>query len=355
MKKYGIILFWALAFASCQPLQPESQEPCRLDFKMDRNSWSVYAGEKGLKGASLVLDTNQFILKVYSVSGEKIYDGKYGKRPASLTVSPGAYDVSLLSSEFTAPGYECPQFGDRQTIVALSGESVCVELFCSQLNTGVKLNCTEGFRKQFPGTGLKLSDSSGVLLYRYDEQRTAYFYPGKLQISYETATGDTVLLVKNTVAAQMICFNLSYTSGMYSSFKVVPDTARSWLSEYFNAGYNLPEGAVPVKFAKSLVGLSHVTVYGYIIGGDATTTTLRVGPPFKSRTHFVIASSPRERNRNDCMAVELPTGEIRDALNLVDHPTMIGKVIVITGDIVENYYGFMGLKKFKSYQFPESF
>lgn len=352
MKKYGMIFFWGLSLTACDVMRMEPQEPGGIRFRVDRAAWAEYAGEKGVKGADCVLDTNQFVLKVYAVSGEKVYDGKYGRRPAELTVPPGAYEVSLLSEEFVRPGFDCPQFGDRQTVIAKAGESSCVELRCSQLNAGIRLNCTAGFRKQFPGAGLKIADTSGTLLYRYGETGTAYVHPGKVELRYESGRGDTVLLSRQAEAAQMIRFNLSYASGWESSFRTVLDTARVWLEEEVNAGYGLPEGAVPAGEASSCTGRSGVTLFGYIMGGDATATTLRVGPPFKSRTHLVIASSPKERNRNRCVTVELPSGKIRDALNLVDHSRLLGRRIILTGDVVENYLNFTGLKKVKSYELP---
>ena len=49
------------------------------------------------------------------------------------------------------------------------------------------------------------------------------------------------------------------------------------------------------------------------------------------------------------MAVELPKGELRDALNLVDHPDLIGTRIYLKGNVVENYFGTTGLKGTSDY------
>jgi hypothetical protein len=42
--------------------------------------------------------------------------------------------------------------------------------------------------------------------------------------------------------------------------------------------------------------------------------------------------------------VQLPAGEVREALNLVDNPELLGRKIVVRGDIVDSYYGLTGLK-----------
>ena len=76
---------------------------------------------------------------------------------------------------------------------------------------------------------------------------------------------------------------------------------------------------------------------------------MRIAPPFTSATHFVIAPSTSERNRNNCFVVELPSGKIRDALNLVVHRDLLGAPIVIVGDVVDSYYGYIGVKKTQDY------
>ena len=63
----------------------------------------------------------------------------------------------------------------------------------------------------------------------------------------------------------------------------------------------------------------------------------------------MIAPSMSERNRNNMMVVELPSGEIRDGLNLVVTPENLGRPVVVTGTIVQSYYGYTGIKSTKSY------
>ena len=72
---------------------------------------------------------------------------------------------------------------------------------------------------------------------------------------------------------------------------------------------------------------------------------MRIAPPFTSASHIVIAPSMMERNRNNCFVVELPSGEIREALNLVVNDDLLGSPIVVVGDIVESYYGYTGIKR----------
>ena len=56
-----------------------------------------------------------------------------------------------------------------------------------------------------------------------------------------------------------------------------------------------------------------------------------------------------ERNRDNCFVVELPSGSVRDGLNLVAFPENLGKAVLVTGNIVESYYGYIGIKGTKAY------
>ena len=57
----------------------------------------------------------------------------------------------------------------------------------------------------------------------------------------------------------------------------------------------------------------------------------------------VPPASPTEINPSLCMPVQLPTGDIRDGLNLVAHPDYLHKEVLLYGNI-ENYFRVPGLK-----------
>ena len=78
-------------------------------------------------------DTNNFILTIYSTSGEKIYDGRYGDRPQEIVVTPGSYDVGIYSNRFSPPKFAAPQYGDEQTIIAATFTEIN-RLFCRKLH-----------------------------------------------------------------------------------------------------------------------------------------------------------------------------------------------------------------------------
>lgn len=98
-------------------------------------------------------------------------------------------------------------------------------------------------------------------------------------------------------------------------------------------------------------GLAWVKAYivGYIplsTGDDGPSYTISdivFSTDGAAASNIAIASAPNETNINNCMAVQLPSGDVRSALNLADHPENIGKEIMLYGTM-ERYYGGSGVK-----------
>lgn len=296
-------------------------------------------------------DTNSYILSIYSTEGEKIYDGAYGGRPEEITVTPGGYEIALYSQRFNPPSLDTPVFGDTHTIVVSENEQAKVSFICRQINAGIKLAFSDGFKAKFPGSGVIIAQGKKRLQYDYEQKKYAYVSAEPFQIIYNNSGVDTTLLEKTLDSGQMLSMRLEYNASKSTAsvFKIDIDTARVWFGYNYNVGLKIPTGAVSIEEAKEMIGQKNVKVFGYILGGDVTTTTVRVGPPFEMKSSFVIASSVSERNRNNMMVVELPSGPIRDALNLVNNPDNLGRPIVVTGTIVSAYYGYPGIKSTKSY------
>ena len=298
------------------------------------------------------IDTNSFILTINSTSGEKIYEGTYGARPVEIVVTPGSYEVALYSCEFNPPAYSSPLYGDKQTVVVEEGSHTDIVFMCKQLNAGVRFKFSNDFIAKFPGNGVVLEQQGARLEYDYWQTKYAFVSTESFNLLYNDGEKDTTLLTKNLGAGQMVTMNLSFTSNGTTAqvVKVEIDTTREWISYDYNLGMRIPTGALSIEEAKQYIG-ERVQVFGYIVGGDPSTSSIRIGPPFESKSAFVIASAMTERNRNNMFVVELPTGVIRDALNLVNNPHLLGTAVLITGTVTESYFGYIGIKNTKSYSF----
>ena len=125
------------------------------------------------------------------------------------------------------------------------------------------------------------------------------------------------------------------------------DTTRNWrYDECVIGGQSgtVADETFTVAQAMKNVGAEGVWVSGYIVGGDLTSAAASFEAPFKSRTNILLGPKSSTKDRNACIAVQLPSGSVRDALNLVDNPNMLGRKVCLKGDIVEAYYGLVGLK-----------
>ena len=60
-------------------------------------------------------------------------------------------------------------------------------------------------------------------------------------------------------------------------------------------------------------------------------------------TNLLIAESSTEVDPSKCMPVQLPSGDVRKGLNLVDNPNNLGKEVLLYGNI-EAYFRVPGVK-----------
>lgn len=309
-------------------------------------------------------DTNDFILKVTDSQGKVIYEGSYGESPESVLVDAGSYTVSIVSIPFTAPGFSKPQYGDEQVVVVKAGASVTVKLTCTLRNAGVRLQVASDFLTAFPNGVLYLKSNEGKLMYAYSEKRVAYFKPGAVALLLYQDGKDETLLTRTLAAQDMLTLRISApNSGQAggSHISVAVDTTRNYRTEDFviggnnggsgggNSGTDTPD-AYSVAEAGAHAGENDVWVYGYIVGGDLSTagSTVKTSGIGKS-THLAIADRASTTAKSSCVAVELPSGAVREALNLVDHPDLIGSRVYVKGNLVEAYFGTTGLKGTKDF------
>jgi len=343
----------ACLLASCEafiPLRPEGR--LYLRFCEDVFLATRAAGD--------VPDTNEFILTVLDSKGGEVYRGKYGDSPGSLNVPTGSYTIEAVSIEFEAPKFSAPQYGDRQVVAVASGSDSYVELICRQLNAGVKLNIAPDFLTSYPGGSLHLVSDDGRLLYSYSEKRIAYFNPGSVSLMLSDGSTDEVLLTRTVESQEILVLNISATPPGTSKqgISVSVDTTRNWTVEDFVIGQGGDKGgttetAYNVGQARAAAGEEDVWVCGYVVGGDLSSSSASFSPPFKSRTNLVLASRSSVTDKASCLSVQLQKGDIRDALNLVDNPDILGMEIFLRGDIVEAYYGIPGLQNITEYRFKD--
>ena len=299
-------------------------------------------------------DTSDFILYVADSDGEVIYEGKYGDSPEVMNLAAGSYVVRAVSCEFRKPAFSLPQFGDEQCVVVPEGGVVNLRLLCRQMNAGVRLKVASGFLAAFPSSALLLRSQDGSLTYSYSEKRIAYFRPGNVSLVMTQGSEDKVLMTRRLESQEVLVLNVGVvadggTDPSSSGVSIAIDTSRYWLNESYVIGGNNGKGdsedmSLTVSQAKASVGEEDVWVSGYVVGGDLTSASASFEAPFTSRTNILLGSRSKTSDKESCIAVQLPSNEVRDRVNLVDNPGLLGKKVCFKGDIVESYFGITGLK-----------
>lgn len=342
------ILIGLLAVASCQIIGTQDEGLMQGELRIS------FADSPTTKIIETIPDTSDFLITVSGPEGEIIYDGSYGDSPESMMVDAGSYTIYVRSCDFSRPAFSSPQFGDEQCVVVPSGGVADVKLTCVQMNAGVRLNIDESFILNCPDASLFLKSSEGKLLYSYSEKRIAYFLPGSVSLMMSENGSDRILFTRNLQSRTVLDIAVSaagQSGGSESeSICVAVDTARTWNHEsYVIGGENSDEGGgssevMTVSQALNSIGEEGVWVSGYIVGGDLSSSSASFDPPFTSRTNILLGPRSSTTDRSACLSVNLPSGHIRDALNLVDNQSLLGRKVSIKGNIVEAYYGIPGLK-----------
>jgi hypothetical protein len=101
-------------------------------------------------------------------------------------------------------------------------------------------------------------------------------------------------------------------------------------------------------------------VTGYIVGCVVTTETTYVAnddtsvfeAPFGSTTNLLLASSPTPGSYEECVAIQLPSGTVRNDLNLSANPDNLGKLVTLHG-YIDKYLGLPGLRSVDAYNWGD--
>lgn len=353
MKTFNLFLSVAL-LSACQMLdgEPEAGE-LRVSF--------AGVPDEVTRVMSEIPDTGDFIITIDDAKGRNFYEGPYGACPEVMSVPSGSYVIKVISREFDKPEFSAPQYGDEQCVIIPSGGVADVKLLCTQINAGVRLKVDSDFLTVCPDGVLFLKSSKGKLMYGYSEKRTAYFTPGVVSLVLSGDGKEKVLMTRTLLAQDMLTIGVrapalaSGVSGPAAALSVSVDTTRNWSSESVTVGEDADKGgaastAMTVAQAIESAGEEDVWVGGYIVGGDLTSSAASFAPPFKSRTNIVLGPKSSTTLKTSCLSIQLPAGELRDELNLVDNPSLLGKKLYIRGDIVDSYYGIPGMKNVVEYE-----
>jgi hypothetical protein len=107
----------------------------------------------------------------------------------------------------------------------------------------------------------------------------------------------------------------------------------------------------PLSFAEAMKADNSEKPWAWVkavIVGYVSGKTYADGAKFgadgcDTNTNIIIAGSSSANNPDNCMPVQLPSGALRNGLNLKDNPSLLGKEIIIYGQL-DKYFSVPGLK-----------
>lgn len=342
------MLLMALAVSfSCRKQVNEDTAEGRLMFRFDSSPEDISKVSKELP------DTNEFLITVTDENGKEVFDGIYGELPEAISVDPGSYSIYVRSEDFSGLKFSAPQYGDEQCVVVPPSGDIAVSLDCRQINSGIRLDISPDFLTEYPDGVLFLKSGTHRLMYSYSEDRIAYFSPGSISLILYDGGRETVLLTRTVVAQEILVMKISVSASDPEGSRGISislDTSRVWtMEDYYLGSQESSKGessgsAISVAQAAENVGRDDVWVSGFIVGGDLTSANASFEPPFKSASNILLGPRSTVSSRNSCIAVQLPSGDVRDALNLALNPEMLGRLVCLKGDIESSYYGLVGLK-----------
>lgn len=117
---------------------------------------------------------------------------------------------------------------------------------------------------------------------------------------------------------------------------------------------------VVAKYNSEYVDMPDESAYwwatGYIVGCVVTTETVFVAndntsvfnAPFGLASNILLAPTPDCTDFNQCIALQLPSGAVRSALNLMDNPENKGRQVTVHG-YISKYLGLPGMRSIDAY------
>ena len=250
-------------------------------------------------------------------------------------------------------------------MVVPPGKEIGVRLQCVLMNCGVVLGIDSDFLTIYPKSFFYVKSEAGRLLYSYTQKNIAYFKPGKISVQLADNQSTETLLTRTLAAGDILRLKInvsSSASSQESGIRIAVDTAKNWINESFtiggsgggssgeSGGSGNTDQVLTIAQVKEADEGEPVWVSGYIVGGDLTQANASFTPPFSSNTNLVLGPRSSSSSRSSCLAVSLPKGDVRDALNLVDHPELLGKAVEVFGEVSHSYFGMDGLKNVSDYR-----
>ena len=162
----------------------------------------------------------------------------------------------------------------------------------------------------------------------------------------ESAVYSTPITIEETTVVKAIAVIDGVESDVAAaSYKKVVDSVTGNVADAFY--YYVGGEQIPAVITGYIVGAVNGTSFGD--GGENCKFDVT---EIENVANILIADNADETDYTKCLVVQVPSGDIRTALNLVDNPGNLKKKVVLTATL-ETYFGVAGLKNTSAYEFVE--
>jgi hypothetical protein len=284
---------------------------------------------------------------VIDVTG--LYVGAYGKlmqigaAPSGSYLYPGRVDETTFGTHAQVNGLSHPE-NVVATTVTIDELNTIKNNTTDWLNWQCKLVKIENVTFEDAGHQPLATSGSSVSRNITDENgNTIIVYTSGYSDFYEyicpTGTG--------SITAVLSCYNnnwqlrLNDMSGLEGFDEFTKEATPIVLD-----GDGTEEKPYTVTDIKNGATGTEAWVKGYIVGwvdGQVLSTGANFNSSATSQTNVLIAASADVTSVADCIPIQLPSGDIRTAVNLQSNPGNLGKLLEIKGSI-ESYFGTTGVK-----------
>lgn len=155
--------------------------------------------------------------------------------------------------------------------------------------------------------------------------------------------------------SQVTNMNIHKTDGSTTSFDIAEVDSVTYTTTTPPSGGTFASPITVTDAIANNVG-NLVWVQGFIVGvieTGGTDNLASLTAPFSTNSNVYIAPSAAETDTNNMLIVQLPSGAVRTATNLVDNGSVLGLEIKYRGNL-QAYFGVAGLKSTDGYWFIAS-
>lgn len=281
---------------------------------------------------------------------------KGGKGGAAVVYAAEGGAVTIRGNQ-PSSGYTAAS-GSGNAMMAATGASLIIKNIATCGATNLKLSFGSVVAASTINLSYRISGQTEWVAVPYVKETTAWGLVENVEIKLPTGT--------NTI-------NLKFTAGVtefgsrIDDIKITTeDKTGDPVVDQDNTGgtggtaSGAGTEASPYNVAAAMINQASPTAWvkGYIVGSVKNVETISTiasaddvvfGATNVRNTVVLLADSKTETDYTKCVAVNLPSGAIRTAVNLQDNPANLGKELTVNG-VLRTYFGIPGVRDLISHK-----